>query len=120
MGWCSGTDVFDGMAKTILEDSMDDEMQEFLIARLIRVLWDSDWDCESDSDYFNHPVVRRAFHRLEPIIYPLPKTVILRDGQPVAEFDPKFASLARMAVLMFAENEAANGNSQHVWTVEGD
>ena len=43
---------------------------------------------------------------------------ILRDGVVVAEFAD--ASLARMALVMFQSNEAANGNTAHAWTLEGE
>lgn len=48
----------------------------------------------------------------------IPVTRILRDGEPVAEFTD--ASLARMALVMFQSNEAANGNTAHAWTLEGE
>lgn len=57
MGWCSGTDVFDPVVKAILED----KSKEDVIKTLIKVLQVQDWDCETDSDYFYDPIVKKAF-----------------------------------------------------------
>lgn len=54
---------------------------------------------------------------LQRTVAGIPVTRILRDGEPVAEFTD--ASLARMALVMFQSNEAANGNTAHAWTLEG-
>jgi hypothetical protein len=29
-------------------------------------LWNADWDCEFDSSYITHPLVKEAFAELEP------------------------------------------------------
>lgn len=67
MGWCSGTDVFDPVVKYVLEkSSMSQKQQIEIIGVLIETLQHADWDCESDSDYWKHPVVRKAFKKTCP------------------------------------------------------
>lgn len=64
MGWCSGTEMFDAVVKDMLRIVEDDiRLEEILLPVLInfiKALWQQDWDCESDSDYFHHPFVKRA------------------------------------------------------------
>ncbi len=49
MGWCSGTYVFDEIAKAYLEDKNPTE----LMIAVGKAMQNADWDCEYDSDYFN-------------------------------------------------------------------
>ena len=58
MGWCSGTIVFDAVCDALLSDNKD---TEYAIKALIEALHDGDWDCEPDSEYFEHPVVKKCF-----------------------------------------------------------
>jgi len=58
MGWCSGTVVFDAVCDALLADNAD---KEYAIKSLIQALWDGDWDCENESEYFNNPIVKRCF-----------------------------------------------------------
>lgn len=37
-----------------------------VVKHIIRVLQDMDWDCESDSNYWEHPVVREVFREINP------------------------------------------------------
>ena len=64
MGWCSGTQIFDDVAGQIL-DKDEIDVKEVLTS-LIQSLQYMDWDCESDSAYWEHPVVREIFMELEP------------------------------------------------------
>ena len=66
MGWCSGTNIFDPVVKTILHEQVDDLVKIKIIKSLVQSLQDSDWDCESDSDYWKHPLVRTAFKQACP------------------------------------------------------
>lgn len=66
MGWCSGTDVFDPVVKTILQQDASEEQKIDVIKSLILALQESDWDCESDSDYWKDPLVRKAFKETCP------------------------------------------------------
>jgi len=66
MGWCSVTEVFDAMAKFILStDKPDTEKREVLLV-LAKSLEDNDWDCQTDSDYVDDPIVRSIFKELHP------------------------------------------------------
>lgn len=66
MGWCSGTDVFDHMMFVIKKTDITDEQRQCLIQCLIVALQNQDWDCESDSDYWRDPLVRKAFKEVCP------------------------------------------------------
>ena len=44
---------------------VDEEFKE-IVTILIEALQDHDWDCEQDSDYWDHPLVREAFKKLHP------------------------------------------------------
>lgn len=63
MGWGSGTEVFDAVAKVILTGEKD---QKKLLSALIDALEDRDWDCPDDSRYWKHPLVREIFKEKNP------------------------------------------------------
>lgn len=65
MGWCSGTRVFDAVAKALLSENEELDKKQVL-KYVILALQDADWDCEQDSDYWDHPLVREVFMELEP------------------------------------------------------
>jgi hypothetical protein len=67
MGWCSGTEIFDEVAEIVLQDGEVDK--EAVLLALINVMRSHDWDCEGDSEYFDHPVVDKIFRKLEPEWY---------------------------------------------------
>jgi hypothetical protein len=64
MGWCSGTIIFDRTVEALLYPGRLDK-KEF-IKELITSLRNSDWDCEFDSSYITHPLVKEAFIELDP------------------------------------------------------
>lgn len=64
MGWCSATEIFDTMADILLGSQPVDPKEVLL--RIAQVLEDNDWDCQHDSDYWNHPHVREIFKKLHP------------------------------------------------------
>lgn len=66
MGWSSGTDVFDPVVKAILNLNITEDEKMGVLVTLINSLQDADWDCESDSDYWKHPLVRKAFMKTNP------------------------------------------------------
>lgn len=70
MGWCSVTTVFDAVAKFVLDPNMPevitDEMKYEALNTLATMLEENDWDCQSDSDYYNHPIVQRIMHEHHP------------------------------------------------------
>jgi len=64
MGWCSGTIIFDGIVESLLYPGRVDHKE--VIKKLITSLWELDWDCEGDSNYLTHPLVKEAFIELDP------------------------------------------------------
>lgn len=65
MGWCSGgTHVFDEMCGAILSEEHPDKKQ--VLIALIDALHGNDWDCEPDSKYWDHPLVREIFKEKYP------------------------------------------------------
>lgn len=64
MGWCSGTHVFDSILDTLLNDDKIDK--ETIIKTLINSFEDADWDCQSDSEYYDHPLVKKCFEEIHP------------------------------------------------------
>lgn len=68
MGWSGGTDVFDAMAEVILygKVSLSILEQELLLGTLLEALGDADWDTESDSAYYGHPIVRKILKAQNP------------------------------------------------------
>lgn len=64
MGWCSATEIFDTVASILLSDKPVDKKEVLMV--LAEALRDKDWDCENDSFYWDHPVVREIFIELEP------------------------------------------------------
>jgi hypothetical protein len=59
MGWCSGTVVFDAVCGALLSEDKPDK--KYAIKALIEALTDNDWDCEPDSEYWDHPLVKECF-----------------------------------------------------------
>lgn len=58
MGWCSATVIFDTVVESLLDETVD---KKETIKYLINVLEDGDWDCQSESDYWEHPLVKECF-----------------------------------------------------------
>jgi len=59
MGWCSGTVVFDAVCDALLSEEAPDK--KYAIKALIAALTDNEWDCEPESEYWNHPLVKECF-----------------------------------------------------------
>lgn len=66
MGFCSGTDIFDHVAKAVFNSSLSNDEQKEIITALVEALEDHDWDCHDDSAYIKHKVVHRVMHELHP------------------------------------------------------
>jgi hypothetical protein len=64
MGWCSGTEIFDQIAEVVLSDKPMDK--KATIKAMIEALENGDWDCQGDSAYWDHPIVKEAFRELHP------------------------------------------------------
>jgi len=64
MGWCSGTEIFDTVCDNLIID--DKVNKKELLKSLIQVMWEHDWDCETDSEYIDDELVRECFIELDP------------------------------------------------------
>lgn len=76
MGWTGGTPIFDAVAKIVLDPAFNfvngaviDQVKLDILKALVKALGDEDWDTESESDYWNHPIVQRAFREAFPGLY---------------------------------------------------
>ena len=65
MGWCSATEIFDNVAGALLDSDKPKDTKEVL-TQLVGALEEGDWDCQSDSDYWDHPIVREIMKELHP------------------------------------------------------
>lgn len=65
MGWCSGTQIFDDVASVLLGKKKTKTPKEVL-KLLAKAMEDMDWDCQQDSDYWDHPIVKEVFKELHP------------------------------------------------------
>ena len=65
MGWCSATVIFDAVAGALIEDQEKLDKKKILNT-VISALEDGDWDCQMDSDYWDHPLVREVFKERDP------------------------------------------------------
>lgn len=52
MGWCGGTEYFDG-AMNLFIDYVPKEMREPLMYAWYRFIRDGDWDCVNESEYWD-------------------------------------------------------------------
>lgn len=77
MGWASGQDIFDPITKEILKLNIPKDTKARILAKFIDLLKDQDWDTESDSDYWDHPVVGKLLKG--PIEY-VDQTVVCFTG----------------------------------------
>ena len=67
MGWCSGTEIFDAVVKPVLENvDLSDVGKYEIIYALVVKMFSHDWDCESDSDYYDNPIVKKAMRNAAP------------------------------------------------------
>lgn len=62
MGWCSATLIFDNVCDALLADKPQDVKST--IRALAAALEDGDWDCQQDSAYWDHPIVREVMRDL--------------------------------------------------------
>lgn len=59
MGWCSGTPIFDTVCGEVLKLEVSKAVKERILSKLIGAMEDHDWDCQGDSDYYDHPLVNK-------------------------------------------------------------
>ncbi len=64
MGWGSGTRIFDSVCGGLLSDEPLDKKE--IITYLIDALEDGDWDCQQDSAYWEHPIVKEVMREIHP------------------------------------------------------
>lgn len=64
MGWCTTTEIFDTVASALLEDNEVDKKNVLEI--VISALEDGGWECQQDSEFYDHPVVQEIFRKLHP------------------------------------------------------
>lgn len=66
MGWCSATPIFDAIGKYVLDSELPEEKQFGIMRVLADALEEEDWDCQQDSDYYDHPIIQRVMKELHP------------------------------------------------------
>lgn len=66
MGWCSGTEIFDNVAKFVLSTDKPDQEKIEILRVLAEAMENQDWDCQDDSDYRTHPIIKQVFRELHP------------------------------------------------------
>lgn len=66
MGWCSGTEIFDDVTGMVIDQDLEDKEKYAIIKRLVISLENGDWDCQSDSEYYDHELVQSVFKELHP------------------------------------------------------
>lgn len=70
MGWASAGQIFDPVAKALVELNAPDDMKRRVLGDLIGALQDGDWDTEDESlDQFkDDPAIRAAFRDHDVVI----------------------------------------------------
>jgi len=63
MGWASGGNIFDPVARSLIECGADDTTKRKALGTLIDALRDADWDTEGESlcEFYGDPAVVQAF-----------------------------------------------------------
>lgn len=62
MGWCSTTGIFDEVMDAVIPYIPEDKVNEVML-QVAKPLWEGDWDCESDSRYWNSHLVHIMHER---------------------------------------------------------
>lgn len=70
MGWNSGNEIFNPVARKALELGMTDEQVTELLTVLIAEMQQADWDTEGESldEFESHPSIVEAFRRNDIIV----------------------------------------------------
>lgn len=67
MGWCTGAvEIFDSMVRLLLKSDADYKHKFAVLLNLAEALEAEDWDCQSDTLYYEDPLVQAVFFRLHP------------------------------------------------------
>lgn len=62
MGWCSGTEIFDGVID-VIAPIVEPERLPGIAEHIAEMLWNGDWDCEEDSKYYDELLVDIMYKR---------------------------------------------------------
>lgn len=65
MGWCSGTTIFDKAAAVVLTTHVEGGEKFNILYALAKALEHEDWDCQSDSLFIDHPIVKDVMEALK-------------------------------------------------------
>jgi hypothetical protein len=57
MGWCSGTEIFDKVAQTVIDIGLSKPKQRAILEALRDAMVQHDWDCQDDSDFSSDPLI---------------------------------------------------------------
>jgi hypothetical protein len=66
LGWCSGTRIFDTIVSDLRSQNIPQDKFYHIVWNLICELEDMDWDCQSESDYWEDEEVRGIFKQMNP------------------------------------------------------
>lgn len=63
MGWASAGDIFDPVARALVELNAPEEMKRRVLGTLVKALQDGDWDTEGESlaEFRDDPVIVAIF-----------------------------------------------------------
>ena len=64
MGWCSATFIFDKITGALLTDTPPD--RKVILKAVAEALEEEDWDCQRESEYWSHPLVREVMREMHP------------------------------------------------------
>lgn len=64
MGWCSATIIFDKVVGSLLGESK--RPIEEVIENFIDILEENDWDCQTDSIYWDNPIIQKIMKERHP------------------------------------------------------
>lgn len=64
MGWSSANDIFNPVARALIDANAPDDTKRKVLGNLIGGLQDGDWDTEDESleDFLDEPAIVAAFH----------------------------------------------------------
>lgn len=63
MGWASAGDIFDPVARSLIDTGASDDVKRKVLGQLIAQLQDGDWDTEDESlgEFLDDPAIVAAF-----------------------------------------------------------
>jgi hypothetical protein len=115
MGWCSGTLIFDKMAEFVINSPQSEVQKVATLAYLAESLENEDWDCQQDSRFYDHPIVKRVMRQLHP------DWESLKDESREGIIDNILADLpepARNAMRIAASYGQTDGAHHLTWVID--